>query len=639
MRGGSDLTVNSGTQSATAGTYGTLAAGGTGTLNLGPGVYTITTSFTNQSIGTINGTGVTIYLCPGAGLNLGGSSSTTLSSPTGSSGFVIFDDSAGPFNTVGVTTNLVGAIYARLADLNLQNLDVQGDVVAHTVSIQSQGVVRITSSSQKQSPTITTLLSTSSVAVGGSVNDTAALNGATPDAGGTVTYSVYSNNECTGTSRDAGTVTVTNGNVPPSSSLTFSTPGTVYWRAVYSGDAKNNGASSVCTSEQLVVGRGTPSLTTTAFGPVTVGSAIHDTAHLSGGFAPLTGTITFDVYDSTCSTKLTTVAATAAVNGAGDYVSANYQPAAAGTYKWVAHYSGDGNNNKVDTTCGAEGETSTVNATGPSIATTLSASSVSTGATVHDSATLTGVTGTAGGTVTYTVYANNACSGTGQDAGTKAVTNGVPADSNALVFNTAGDFYWQAVYSGDQNNGRAVSPCTSEHLVVTSPPSGGGGGGGGGSSTPTPTPTPPTPTVVATTPPVVPPAVVTVPAPKVTPKPAPKVTPKPKPKAKFKPPKVQKPAPQPVCYTVTAAPKGLTVGKASQLQLQVHGKQKPIAGVKIAVKGAGLQLLSGPTNSAGKVTVTVHPKKPGIVSFRTAHQTCSTTRVGVASVFTPPVTG
>ena len=221
-------------------------------------MYTITTSFTNQSIGTINGTGVTIYLCPGAGLNLGGSSSTTLSSPTGSSGFVIFDDSAGPFNTVGVTTNLVGAIYARLADLNLQNLDVQGDVVAHTVSIQSQGVVRITSSSQKQSPTITTLLSTSSVAVGGSVNDTAALNGATPDAGGTVTYSVYSNNECTGTSRDAGTVTVTNGNVPPSSSLTFSTPGTVYWRAVYSGDAKNNGASSVCTSEQLVVGRGTP---------------------------------------------------------------------------------------------------------------------------------------------------------------------------------------------------------------------------------------------------------------------------------------------------------------------------------------------------------------------------------------------
>src|SRR5581483_5358580 len=105
----------------------------------------------------------------------------------------------------------------------------------------------------------------------------------------------------------------------------------------------------------------TPTLTTTASGPVTVGTSIHDTAHLSGGSNP-TGAITFDLYDSTCTTKLTTVAATTSVNGNGDYVSAGYTPSAAGTYKWAAHYSGDANNNGVDVACGAPNESSTVNA-------------------------------------------------------------------------------------------------------------------------------------------------------------------------------------------------------------------------------------------------------------------------------------
>src|SRR5207253_501830 len=71
------------------------------------------------------------------------------------------------------------------------------------------------------------------------------------------------------------------------------------------------------------------------------------------------------------------------------------------------------------------------------------------------------------GSVTYTVYSDNACSANARDAGTKSVTNGVVPDSNALEFNVAGDFYWQAVYSGDANNVTATSTCTEEHLVVT----------------------------------------------------------------------------------------------------------------------------------------------------------------------------
>jgi hypothetical protein len=103
----------------------------------------------------------------------------------------------------------------------------------------------------------------------------------------------------------------------------------------------------------------------------------------------------------------------------------------------------------------------------PSISTTLSASSVEVGSTVHDSATLTGATSGAGGTVTYTVYTDAACTNSFADAGTKTVTNGIVPDSDPITFNTAGDYYWQAVYSGDANNKPATSDCTTEHLVVT----------------------------------------------------------------------------------------------------------------------------------------------------------------------------
>src|SRR5215208_2369519 len=103
---------------------------------------------------------------------------------------------------------------------------------------------------------------------------------------------------------------------------------------------------------------------------------------------------------------------------------------------------------------------------GTTISTTLSATEVEVGATVHDSATLSGATANAGGTVTYTVYTDSACSLGARSAGTVTVTNGVVPDSNGLVFDTAGTFYWQAVYSGDALNGPSTSACTSEILLV-----------------------------------------------------------------------------------------------------------------------------------------------------------------------------
>jgi hypothetical protein len=95
---------------------------------------------------------------------------------------------------------------------------------------------------------------------------------------------------------------------------------------------------------------------------------------------------------------------------------------------------------------------------------------VTAGTAVTDSATLINATPTAGGTVTYTVYSDPTCTTVFAAAGTKTVTNGIVPDSNAVTFNTAGTFYWQAVYSGDSQNSSSKSVCGSEQVVVRAGP-------------------------------------------------------------------------------------------------------------------------------------------------------------------------
>jgi hypothetical protein len=102
-------------------------------------------------------------------------------------------------------------------------------------------------------PTISTSLFRSSIAAGGTDYDSATLAGATADAGGSVTYSVYSDSSCTALVQTARTVLVFNGHVPDSFIATFPTPGTYYWQASYSGDANNAPAVSPCGSEVLTV--------------------------------------------------------------------------------------------------------------------------------------------------------------------------------------------------------------------------------------------------------------------------------------------------------------------------------------------------------------------------------------------------
>jgi len=106
-----------------------------------------------------------------------------------------------------------------------------------------------------------------------------------------------------------------------------------------------------------------PTLTTQASGSVPAGGKISDTATLTGGAAP-SGTITFKLFgpgDPTCNNgAIATFMQT--VSGNGSYGSGNAVAGVAGTYHWVASYSGDASNNPASTLCGDPGESVTLTA-------------------------------------------------------------------------------------------------------------------------------------------------------------------------------------------------------------------------------------------------------------------------------------
>jgi hypothetical protein len=205
------------------------------------------------------------------------------------------------------------------------------------------------------SPGIKTNLSASTGTVGVTVHDSATLNGASANAGGTVTYTVYSDSGCETKFAEGGKVNVSNGSVPNSNGVTFDTPGTYYWQASYSGDANNNPALSKCTDEQLVVAPAAPSITTLlSQSAVEPGTSVSDSAVLSGATSDAGGTVTYTVYsDSSCSAKFANAGTVTVTNGAvpnSNGVTFNTP----GTYYWQASYSGDAKNKPALSTCADE---------------------------------------------------------------------------------------------------------------------------------------------------------------------------------------------------------------------------------------------------------------------------------------------
>lgn len=137
-------------------------------------------------------------------------------------------------------------------------------------------------------PSISTSLQSGSIVAGQSVYDTSTLSGVTSGAGGSASYYWFSGGSCSGSATLAGTVTVTNGVVPNSPAVKFSSIGSYSWEAVYSGDVNNNQAISSC--EPLTVNANSWSITLTASSTsLQVGQTVTLTATANQGFSAGSG--------------------------------------------------------------------------------------------------------------------------------------------------------------------------------------------------------------------------------------------------------------------------------------------------------------------------------------------------------------
>jgi len=428
---------------------GSTSAVLTQTVNKASTTTTVASSANPSVFGqSVTFTATVAPVAPGAGSPSGTvtflDGTTTLGTGTLSAGTATFTTS-----TLAVGSHPITASYGGDANFSGSSSAVLTQTVNPVTGVSIATTIRDSTNA-----------AVTSVALGTAVHDSATLTGQTATAGGSVSYSFWNTGTCSGTRTAAGTVTVTNGVVPNSNTITPTAASSFSFNATYSGDANNNRATSGC--ELLTVTRASTTTTVvSSANPSVFGQSVTFTATVTGSttVATLTGTVTFLDGATTLGTGTLS----------GGTATFTTSALAVGSHSITASYGGDTN---------FTGSTSVplTQTVGPAAAVTIStiindstntpASSIVIGAAVHDTATLSGVTATAGGTVTYQFFTGSSCSGTGTTVGTPVtVTNGIVPGSAPQIFNNAGSFSWNAVYSGDSNNSAATSAC--EPLAVT----------------------------------------------------------------------------------------------------------------------------------------------------------------------------
>src|SRR5204862_4241824 len=140
----------------------------------------------------------------------------------------------------------------------------------------------------------------------------------------------------------------------------------------------------------------TPTIVTSATPTVPIGQPITDTATVSGpGGAPQpTGSVTFTVFgpnDATCTGAPIFTSAAQPLGGGPPptATSAPFTPAAPGTYRWIAAYSGDANYTAATTACNDANESSVVTQATPTIITSATPNATL-GQPITDTATVSG---------------------------------------------------------------------------------------------------------------------------------------------------------------------------------------------------------------------------------------------------------
>src|SRR5438128_2451159 len=333
------------------------------------------------------------------------------------------------------------------------------------------------------SAAITTTQDPAAGTVGETFKDEAKLSGlfcAHPT--GTIRYMLSSP---TRRSSDLGGLVASDGPVSVSGDGEYATPqgasptqaGTYYWVAAYSGDSNNKEAKSGCADHPAVIDQPSQAITTTQHPAAgTVGETFKDEAKLSGLFgAPPTGPIRLKLSSNNgCyAPDYTTLSRSGPVSVSGDGEYATPQgasPTQAGTYYWVAAYSGDSNNKEAKSGCADEPVRSEERRVGNTTSQDPAAGTV--GETVKDEAKLSGLFGAhPTGTISWKLYPNKGCEAPegGVLAPVRPVSvsgDGEYATPQGASPTQAGTYYWVAAYSGDSNNKEAKSGCADEPVVI-----------------------------------------------------------------------------------------------------------------------------------------------------------------------------
>jgi hypothetical protein len=200
-------------------------------------------------------------------LAAGGSASLVANvSTTGgpvSGGPVVFSVDSGPDvgKTFTGTTDSSGNTTFTYTNTGGAGTDSVSATYTNSSGVSQKATATVTWTAGPAPTTLTTSLSgggsngtTITIPPGTPVTDSATLKGANATtAGGTVTYSVFSDAACRVSAGSPSKVTVTNGAVPGSTPVTLSTPGTYYWVASYSGDSGNGASTSACGSEKETI--------------------------------------------------------------------------------------------------------------------------------------------------------------------------------------------------------------------------------------------------------------------------------------------------------------------------------------------------------------------------------------------------
>jgi hypothetical protein len=310
-------------------------------------------------------------------------------------------------------------------------------------------------------PSITTAQQPATAAVGTPIADTAIVFfGFKPT--GTVTFTLYSNPNA------SGTPLFTDPNVPlvngtaKSAGYTPTATGTVYWVATYHGDSNNNAVASGTAREPVTIGPAVPKIKTLRnSGSATVDSTIFDLATITGGFNP-TGTVTFNLYNNRNGTGSPLFTDTEPLLSGG-LAKTGFTPTLAGTVYWVATYNGDSNNSPV--TSGTADEPVTITKAQPQIKTQQQPATATVGTTIADKATVIGGFNPTG-TVTFNLYSNPNGMGTPLFTDTEPLSIHT-AVSKSYTATATGTVYWVATYNGDSNNSPFTSGTAVEPVVIS----------------------------------------------------------------------------------------------------------------------------------------------------------------------------